>query len=386
MTFRAASHITLILLLLAPTIGWGKKLIKPTERAVEHNNKGALLIDQGRLMEAEFQLKTAIQLSPQYAEAYNNLGVIYKQRKDYDTALSYFEKAYGLNNKYIAPLSHMGAVHIARGHYAQAITLLRKAVDKEPTFADALYNLGLAYLMKAREAGDGTEKTKFYKEAEKHFTIATQLSPQHIDAHLNLGDLYVETGELEKAEIRYRLALEDNPQRADIYQQLARLLQQRGKGGEAAHIAQQGSQIAQDQAAKAAFDRGVKAMEEGETLRSEGKNDPARVAFTQATAAFEEATRLRPIYTEAFYGLGVARERLANHKGARTAWEMTLKQHPHHPGALFNLGTLSMNQGRTSEGLVYLCEFLQYGGSAYPEQRATVMKRLQESTLQCPSL
>lgn len=371
-------------LLLIPMLGMAKEPIQPTTRAVEHNNRGAALMDQGKWAEAEFELKTAVQLSPQYAEAYNNLGIIYKQRQQYDAALQYFEKAYRLNKEYIAPLSHIGAVHIARGQLDQAITVLRKAVDKEPTFADAIYNLGLAYLLKGRETIAGEKKNKFYKDAEEKLQLATQLNPRLVEAHLNLGELYVETGRHEEAEIRYRLALEDNPQRTDIYQHLTRVLRLRGKTSEAQELTKRGEVVSKENAAQAAFARGVQSMQEGENLSSEGKAQLARVAFQRAVAAFREALKFTREYAEASYGLGVAAERLGDHGGARQAWEAVLKLQPQHPGALFNLGTLALTQGRKSEGSIYYCNFLRVAGNLYPGQRQTVTDELRKQQFVCP--
>lgn len=374
----------LLMAMLMASPAFAKPAIQPTARAVEHNNRGAALIDQGRLAEAEFELKTAVQLSPQYAEAYNNLGIIYKQRKEYDVAVQHFEKAYGIDKDYIAPLSHIGAVHIARGQLDQAITVLRKAVDKEPTYAEAIYNLGLAYLLKARETAPGDKQTKFFKDAEDKLQLATQLNPRLIEAHLNLGDLYSETGRHEEAEIRYRLALEDNPNRADIYQHLARVLRVRGKTSEAQQLTQQGDVVSKANAAKAAFDRGYQAMQEGETLTSEGKTQPARVAFQRAADAFREALKFKADYSEASYGLGLAAEQVGNHAAARTAWEAVLKAQPQHPGALFNLGTLALKQGRESEGSMYFCDFLRLTGNSYPGQRHTVTDELRKRQFVCP--
>ncbi len=380
-------HIFWIVMLLIFSINgaaFAKTKIQPSARAVEHNNRGAALIDKGQLTEAEFELKTAVQLSPQYAEAYNNLGIIYKQRKQYDEALKQFEKAYSLDKDYIAPLSHIGTIHLARGQFDQAIAMLRKAVDKEPTFADAIYNLGLAYLLKGREITASDKKDKLFKDAEQKFQLATQLNPRLVEAHLNLGDLYMEQGRTEEAEIRYRLALEDNPKRTDIYQHLAKALRARGKNGEAQELTKKGDAVTKENAAKAAFDRGYQAMQEGEQLSNAGKTAPAKVAFQHAVDAFREALKTKRDYPEAAYGLGVASERLGNHSAAQQAWQQVLKTQPQHPGALFNLGTLALKQGNVSEGETYFCDFLRVVGNAFPEQRQAVIDELRKRQFQCP--
>ena len=53
---------------------------------------GSTLIDIGEYQEAKSNLKKAIELQPDYAEAYNNLGNAYKEMEEY-TKQSWFAKA-----------------------------------------------------------------------------------------------------------------------------------------------------------------------------------------------------------------------------------------------------------------------------------------------------
>lgn len=368
---------------LGGTVAEAKKPIQASPRAVEHNNRGALLIEGGRLAEAEFELRTAIQLSPDYAEAHNNLGIVYKQRSELEKALEYFSKAASLDKKYTAPLSHMGAVYLMQGKFDEAISVLQKAVRKEPTFDYAIFNLGLAYLMKAREEPRPKPKTKWYREAEKHFITATQLNTKLVEAHVNLGDLYRETGDLVNAEIRYKLALEDDPNNPKIYQQLAEVQRQLGKTQQANAVLRRGQEVQRAATAKAHFDRGVALTQEGETLLARNEATAARAAFKRAVQAFQQALRLNGQSVEATYALGVVHERLGDHAAAEKAWERTLKLMPNHPGAHFNLGTLALRAGRSTEGLIHYCEFLRVGGTAFPEQAAHAQQQIREQKFSC---
>lgn len=361
-----------------------KTAVQASPRAVEHNNRGVLLIEQGAMAQAEFELKTAIQLSPDYAEAYNNLGILYKKQRRHELAIANFEKAAKLDKHYAAPLSHLGAVYIDQGNYERAIAVLRKAIAKERTFAEAVFNLGLAFLMRARETPEEKKKQQFYAESEKQFIVATQLNPRFSEAHANLGDLYLETGQLENAEIRYRLALEDNPHQPHVYTQLADVLRRRGKSADAATITKQGGDITREASAKSAFDAGYALMETGENLAAEKKTAAANDAFRKARQSFQQALRHKPDFPQAAYGLGLAQQRLGDRKGARAAWQQTLALAPTHPGALYNLGTLALQEGFASEGLVHYCKFLDVAGNTYPDQVQVVREYLKAKAHACP--
>ena len=46
------------------------------------------------------KLSNLIELQPDYAEAYNNLGNVYKEMEEYNQAISVYEKAIELNPEY----------------------------------------------------------------------------------------------------------------------------------------------------------------------------------------------------------------------------------------------------------------------------------------------
>ena len=98
------------------------------KQAEKHFKEGFAYQDQGNLDRALEEYGKAIQLNPDYIEAYMNLGTVYLEMKDYDQAIQQFEKVVELNYFY------------AKGHY----------------------NLGLAYLYKG-EVEKAKEEGKFLK-------------------------------------------------------------------------------------------------------------------------------------------------------------------------------------------------------------------------------
>ena len=66
--------------------------------AVAYYNLGIAYYDQGNYDKAIQLYEKAIELDPDYADAYNNLGVAY-HKSDFDTALSYYKKAARLGHQ-----------------------------------------------------------------------------------------------------------------------------------------------------------------------------------------------------------------------------------------------------------------------------------------------
>ncbi len=110
-------------------------------RAKVHFNLGTIYVQQGRIDQAEFHLKTAISLKPDFAEAYANLGTLYD--------------------------------HTGRG--AEALPLLKEATFLDPQNAVYHYNFGLAYAKQLR-----------LEEAREQFENSLLLDPSLIEAQEKL--------------------------------------------------------------------------------------------------------------------------------------------------------------------------------------------------------
>ncbi|HYJ92590.1 MAG TPA: tetratricopeptide repeat protein, partial [Pyrinomonadaceae bacterium] len=119
---------------------------------ISHNLCHDLML-QGRLAEAEPLCQRAVDISPDYAEAFNTLGVVQLQQGKYPEAEKNFSEAI----KY-APDYAYGWLNLAHSEALQrrpdeADTNLQKAIElsgnaNDVVFADTLYDLGVAYLEK----------------------------------------------------------------------------------------------------------------------------------------------------------------------------------------------------------------------------------------------
>jgi len=66
--------------------------IKP-DYAQAYSNLGSILSDLGKLKEAELSTRKAIEIKPDYAEAYSNLGLMLLQKGEYKLSLKYFSES-----------------------------------------------------------------------------------------------------------------------------------------------------------------------------------------------------------------------------------------------------------------------------------------------------
>jgi len=96
-------------------------------------------------------------------------------------------------------LLNLGRVRSAQKKYAEAIEPLEKAVELQPTLGDAHMLVGEAYL-----------QVKKGSKAIPHLNEAAKLG--HPEAHLRLGWLFNAAGMKDKAALEYEEYLKKNPE------------------------------------------------------------------------------------------------------------------------------------------------------------------------------
>jgi len=95
--------------------------------------------------DAEVLYKKAIELDPQLAIAYTNLGNIRFRRGDEPGAEVLYRKALELDDRQPEAHYNLGYVMLERGFASRAVTYFEAAIKSDPKFADAHFNLAMAY-------------------------------------------------------------------------------------------------------------------------------------------------------------------------------------------------------------------------------------------------
>ena len=105
----------------------------------------------------------ATQLNPKCAEAYNNLGVVYKDRGNLEKSILYYQSALTINPSFSQTLNNLGVIYTVLGKLDEAYVYCKKAVETNPSYAEAYNNLGVLY----RDEGLITEAVQNYEQCLK---------------------------------------------------------------------------------------------------------------------------------------------------------------------------------------------------------------------------
>ena len=120
--------------------------IRNAETASEFFARGVTLEeDPASQTEAIESYKKCVDLDPQHAAAYINLGTLHYNRHDYIQAERFYRKAIEVDPRYALAYFDLGNVLDETGRLPEAIRAYQSAISLAPTYADAHYNLALAY-------------------------------------------------------------------------------------------------------------------------------------------------------------------------------------------------------------------------------------------------
>ncbi len=171
-----------------------------------YNNRGAAYGDLRDYRQAIENYDKAIELNPNCVEAYNNRGFAYDNLGDQRQAIRDFNKAIELDPKNAGAYSNRGLAYGHRGDYRQAIENYDKAIELDPKNAGNYNNRGLAY----GHLGD-------HRQAIRDFDRAIVLDPKYAMGYYNRGEPYFRLGDYRQAIENYDKAIELNPNYAEAY-------------------------------------------------------------------------------------------------------------------------------------------------------------------------
>lgn len=170
---------------------WAEQQSDGRKRAQIHTELGASYFGMGKLGVALEELKIATEADSKYAPAYNILGLVHMELREFDKAEGYFQRSLDIDsnnsethNNYGWFLCQRDRVDDAIGHFMQAL--------KNPLYTTP----EKAYL----NAGECSLKKGDEKNAEEFFLRAIKFQPAPPKAFWNLAELSFRRGDYNDAQ------------------------------------------------------------------------------------------------------------------------------------------------------------------------------------------
>ena len=298
---------------------WNKTVKSVPRCARAQNNLGAEHIKSGDgdYKEAMPHLKAALQIKPDYAEAYNNLGLVYKEQGFYDQATKSFAKAIKYKKRYFEAINNIATMYERKGDYDTAIKIFKNVLKRKPDYAEAHSNLGIVY-----------QKRGQLEQAKEHFRKALQIEPHHVEAHNNLGVWYKNKGLYDEAIEEFKQVLVLKPDFAEVHCNLGAVYNNKGW-------------------------------------------------YDLALEELKEALRLKPHIAEAMNNMGNAYKGKGWYDKAIEAYKETLDINPHMAIPHLNLAFTYLNQKKDNKKALYHFERALEINPNFPQAKS-IRKEIEE--------
>jgi DNA-binding helix-hairpin-helix protein with protein kinase domain/Tfp pilus assembly protein PilF len=173
---------------------------------------GSTLMRQGNFTLAAEELKRAIALDPQQVGAYYELGYALFRLGKYEESIAVSQKALTFYPAF-QPSYNLGLAHSAKEEWAQAAEAFEKAIASRdsanvwiPQYTEVCYRLGIARVK--RGMADGVKRSLEQQ-------IKTQKGAATVWQRVELGTLYLLTGETAMARKQARLLARENKTASD---------------------------------------------------------------------------------------------------------------------------------------------------------------------------
>ena len=185
------------------SLGKGDNAIADNNKAIElnkdyaeaYNNRGLLLYAKGEYDKAIEDYNKAIELKKDYTDAYNNRGIVWYEMGENEKAMADYNKAIELKEDFADAYNNRGIVLDKKAEYDKAIDDYNKAIEFKKDYAEAYNNRGIVWYNK----GDNDTAIADYNKA-------LEIKKDYASAYNNRGAAYDLKGEYQKAIIDYEEA------------------------------------------------------------------------------------------------------------------------------------------------------------------------------------
>jgi predicted O-linked N-acetylglucosamine transferase (SPINDLY family) len=111
------------------------------EEFASHFIAASKFLAQGKLLEAEKSYRRAIALRGDFAETYNNLGIVLQEQGKFDAAIECHKRAIAIKANCPEAFQNLGVAFRAQKKFDLAIENYQKAIKLKPDYTDALDDL-----------------------------------------------------------------------------------------------------------------------------------------------------------------------------------------------------------------------------------------------------
>ena len=263
-------------------------------------NLSGLLIGQDRMMEARTMAEKAYELLPEYRGSLLRMGLIEQRSGKLLTAEEHFRRLILLDPKHVSGYIALGDLLLQAGDYEEANKVLQMAAQMmaDIPFVEPL-DLDNDRVVDFRDRAH--DDAPLFNERE--LLDRLRRNPEDVEAHFDLGRLYIATNRPQPAETSFKQVIRLQPDHPEVYTELGSLFAQQDRWEEcesAMLIA-----VQQEGSTSARMEEGLSQVDKNMLL---GVVHQHRGNLAAAVQQFMEVTANDPTRTNAWKHLWSAQE------------------------------------------------------------------------------
>ncbi|MGF1675961.1 MAG: tetratricopeptide repeat protein [Rivularia sp. (in: cyanobacteria)] len=213
------------------------KAIQITPRAAFYSNRGVFYSNQENWKSALVDYNQAIEINPNYFDAYFNRALVYSLQKQYELALADFKKAIQINPGNVNAYYYRGITYSFHNKYELALADYNKAIQINPDFDEAYYNTGLIYHQFLNQLDLAID----------NYSKAIQLQPNNHEYYNYRGLVYIDQQKWDLALADYNKAIQINREYASAYSVRGLVYMMKGNKQQAIQDLQKAGELAKAQ-------------------------------------------------------------------------------------------------------------------------------------------
>ena len=183
------------------------------------NNLASLLMDEGRVREAEFHLNKAMSIDPDVPDVLINLGNLRRMQQRHTEAAEHYRQAIKIDPNASLARNNYAALLALQGEIDRAIKEYEQVIEQDPKFFHSHFML--ADLLRTQGDLDG---------ALPHYAQAADTGPPNPRVHNNWGLTLLMLGRAKDAASQFEKALELAPEYSEAQINLRRAQMRAGEG------------------------------------------------------------------------------------------------------------------------------------------------------------
>ncbi|MEQ8974053.1 MAG: tetratricopeptide repeat protein [Coleofasciculus sp. C1-SOL-03] len=307
--------------------------------AIQSYNRGETLLELRRYENALSAYNRAVELQPDYAEAWQGQGDALLGLGKPEAALDAYDQAIQIQRQYPEAWKGRGEALAALQRYEAAIRAFDQVTELQPEDVDTWERRGMVQM-----------KLQRYSAAIASYDQALEIQSNYASAWYQRGWALHNLQQYKEAIKSYDKAVEHQPDFAESWYQRGNAFVNLNKHRDAVDSYQKAVQFQPD------FYRAW--YSQGSILNTLNQ-------YEEALVAFEQAVQLQPNSYEAWYGRAWALHQLQRYEEALTAYEKAVKLRPSSDQAWYNRGNVFYTLAQYSDAIAAYDQAVAHKRSHY---------------------